>query len=147
MIKKPAQFILILFVILLITCTGHDGKLELIKTDRSFSDMSLEQGMQKAFIHYAADSAVLLQKNAWPIKGKLEIKASFHTLSDTGFVLTWEPLDAIMARSGDLGYTYGIYTMLDKTSTGEFMGKYVTIWKKQANGQWKFVLDCGNEGL
>ena len=26
-------------------------------------------------------------------------------------------------------------------------GTYVTIWKKQANGRWKFVLDSGNEGV
>ncbi len=24
-------------------------------------------------------------------------------------------------------------------------GKYVTIWKKQADGTWKFVVDVGNK--
>ena len=26
-------------------------------------------------------------------------------------------------------------------------GTYVTIWKKDADGNWKFVLDTGNQGL
>lgn len=35
----------------------------------------------------------------------------------------------------------------DRTSQKKTSGKYVTIWEKQSNGSWKFVLDCGNEGL
>ncbi len=147
MIRKSSQFILPLVMILMISWSGTNGTRELMMTDRAFSDLSLEQGMKKAFFQYAADSVVLLQKNTWPIKGKLEMKELFQTYSDTGFVLTWEPLDAKMAGSEDLGYTYGICTMVDKASQEKVMGKYVTIWEKQTDGTWKFLLDGGNEGL
>ncbi len=46
----------------------------------------------------------------------------------------------------DLGYTYGYYTMTFKEDGSTQHGNYVSIWKKQAGGDWKFVLDTGNEG-
>jgi hypothetical protein len=44
-----------------------------------------------------------------------------------------------------MGYTYGIYTLIVNDSA--YKGTYVTIWQKQADGTWKFVLDTGNEGV
>jgi ketosteroid isomerase-like protein len=60
--------------------------------------------------------------------------------------LTWEPLYADISVSGDLGYTYGLFASHTKTGKLLGRGKYVTIWKKQRDGTWKYVLDGGNEG-
>jgi ketosteroid isomerase-like protein len=120
---------------------------DLIKVDKEFSALSLEKGMKFAFLEYAADSAVLLQRNVMPMVGKKVISDAFESFSDAGFTLSWEPLYADMSQSGDLGYTYGIYTSFIKADSSVTKGKYVTIWKKQADGSWKFVLDGGNEGL
>jgi ketosteroid isomerase-like protein len=46
--------------------------------------------------------------------------------------------------SGDLGYTYELFTVTAKDTT--MQGTYVSIWKKQKDGNWKFVLDTGNPG-
>jgi ketosteroid isomerase-like protein len=53
-----------------------------------------------------------------------------------------------MAASGELGYTYGTY-QLKSRATDSLMGvgKYATIWIKQADGTWKAILDTGNPGL
>ena len=62
--------------------------------------------------------------------------------------LTWEPIQGDASESGDLGYTLGRWTMTQPDSTGGTstrMGYYITIWKKQLDGRWKFVLDGGNE--
>jgi ketosteroid isomerase-like protein len=112
---------------------------DLMIMDKKFSALSREKGMKHAFLEYAADSAVLLQRNVMPLVGE--------AFSDTGFILTWEPLDAEISKSGDLGYTYGLYKSLTKKDNSVSRGKYVTIWKKQADGRWKFILDGGNEGL
>jgi len=120
---------------------------DLIKLDKEFADLYREKGMKYAFMEYAADSAVLLQRNIMPIVGKTAINDAFEAFSDTGFTLTWEPLYAEISKSGDLGYTYGLYTSLIKSSNSQTRGKYVTIWKRQADGSWKYVLDGGNEGL
>ncbi len=64
---------------------------------------------------------------------------------DSNKEFTWEPLYADVAKSGELGYTYGTYQII--TVENSEKGTYVSIWKKDSNGKWKFVLDSGNEGL
>ena len=64
-----------------------------------------------------------------------------------GTTLTWTPVKAEMAASGDLGYTYGNYVYTAKNKDGKLAanhGKYTSIWKKQKDGQWKVVVDMGN---
>jgi ketosteroid isomerase-like protein len=64
-----------------------------------------------------------------------------------GTTLTWMPVKAEMAASGDLGYTYGNYVYTAKNKEGKLVanyGKYTSIWKKQKDGQWKVVVDMGN---
>jgi ketosteroid isomerase-like protein len=64
-----------------------------------------------------------------------------------GTTLTWTPVKAEMAASGDLGYTYGNYIYTAKNKEGKLVanyGKYTSIWKKQKDGQWKVVVDMGN---
>jgi ketosteroid isomerase-like protein len=64
-----------------------------------------------------------------------------------GTTLTWTPVTAEMAASGDLGYTYGNYIYTAKNKEGKLVanyGKYTSIWKKQKDGQWKVVVDMGN---
>jgi ketosteroid isomerase-like protein len=53
---------------------------------------------------------------------------------------------ADISASGNLGYTYGLFNI--HTTSGNLLGrgKYITIWKKQTDGTWKYVLDGGNEG-
>ena len=64
-----------------------------------------------------------------------------------GTTLTWTPVHAEMAASGDLGYTYGNYVYTAKNKEGKSVtsyGKYTSIWKKQKGGAWKVVVDMGN---
>jgi len=64
-----------------------------------------------------------------------------------GTTLSWTPVHAEMAASGDLGYTYGNYVYTAKNKEGKLVanyGKYTSIWKKQKNGEWKVVVDMGN---
>lgn len=140
------NLIFILLAVGLSACIKPTSE-ELIRVDKEFSDASKEKGMKYAFLEYAADSAVLLQRNIMPIVGKKAIQNSFDAFSDTGIILTWDPLKADISKSGELGYTYGLFTSQIKSNNTITRGKYVTIWKKQADGSWKYVLDGGNEGL
>jgi len=152
--KKAAVSLTILFFILLLnTCSKEypveKRKAELLATDKEFSQMSAEMGMQEAFLAYLDEEGVLLRSHHMPIKGRAVIAEKFKAVSDTSFTLTWEPLFADIAASGDLGYTYGVYRSETSDSLGRPVvrdGTYVTIWKKNREGKWKMVLDTGNEG-
>jgi ketosteroid isomerase-like protein len=134
-------------------CNHQDKKAdkeEILNIDRAFSKLSEEKGMKQAFLEYAAEDAVILREKSFPQVGKNAMAERFKLFSDTGFMLTWEPQFADVAASGELGYSYGIYTSTSKDSLGSPLvekGTYVSIWKKDDRGKWKFVLDTGNEGL
>ncbi len=119
-----------------------------MEVDREFSDYSLKHGMIKAFLKYASPDVVLIKPNMYPIVGHESLQEHYLNKSDTSFTLTWKPKYARVAKSGDLGYTFGLWELKSKDDSFEAKeGTYATIWQKQPNGEWKFCLDIGNEGL
>jgi ketosteroid isomerase-like protein/quercetin dioxygenase-like cupin family protein len=59
-----------------------------------------------------------------------------------GFSLEFEPTKADVSASGDIGYTAGTYKSAMNGMTDQ--GKYVAVWKKQPDGQWKVMEDIYN---
>ena len=142
------SFLKLLVLFALFSCSEKKPAADpqvLIDADIAFSDYSVKYGIQKAFIEFADDSVVLLKPKRMPIVGKLNLIKSYEGKSDSGVVLTWTPTKAIIAKSGELGYTYGFWTFVAKTDTSH--GTYMTVWRKDKNGHWKYIADTGNEGL
>lgn len=146
-----ANVFIVILVIAISSCNNRkqvEDSNVLSDTDRFYSRLSTEKGMNASFLAMFDSSAVLLRANQMPIEGYKAIKASLMSESDTTFTLTWEPKFAKMAASGELGYTYGTYQIKDKaTDSITEVGKYATIWIKQSDGKWKAILDTGNPGL
>ncbi len=143
-------FAIIFNLIFILSCGGGDNNAKpgsLLETDRSFSDLSVREGMFSAFLFYIAEDGVILRDNSFPSKGKDALKQRFAGRSDTSFVLSWEPLFEKIATGGDLGYTYGLHSTLDKATGRISRGTYITVWERQKDGSWKFVLDTGTQGL
>ncbi len=125
------------------------GKESLKAVDREFSDLSQKKGMVESFLAYAHEDAVILRDYTMPIVGRDAVKA-FISEGSNDFTLIWEPLFADISTSLDLGYTYGTYvlTYMDiDNKEQQAKGTYLTIWKKDSSGSWKWVLDNGNQGL
>jgi len=119
--------------------TNEKALIEMQKADIAFSEYSKLNGMHKAFLQFIADDAVLLQSNTIPIIGADAI-LFIANMNDANFELTWNPLGGEVASSGEMGYTYGTFFLKKDTTTMQ-QGSYVTIWKKQPDGKWKFVLE------
>jgi ketosteroid isomerase-like protein len=114
------------------------------QTDADFSETSRRKGFKQAFLEYIDQDGTLLRPNRMPIVGADAVEY-LSAINDSSVVLTWEPLGGDVAKSGDMGYTYGTYIMKDSAS--ESHGTYVTVWRKDPDGKWKFVLDSGNPGV
>jgi len=121
-------------------------KLNMMDADRAFSKMSEEKGMKNAFLEYIDSNGVLLRPNHLPIVGADAIDYLIQQ-NDSTFILKWEPRNGTVAHSGELGYTYGIYALKPTDKDTIIYGTYVSIWKKDSKGNWKYVLDSGNEGI
>jgi len=128
------------------TIAGPDEKQQMMDTDRAFSKLSMAKGMKNAFLEYIDSNGVLLRPNQYPIVGADAIDFLIQE-NDTAYTLQWEPKRGAIAQSGELGYTYGLYALKPNGKDTTIYGTYVSIWKKQADGKWKFVLDSGNEGV
>jgi ketosteroid isomerase-like protein len=102
--------------------------------------------MIKAFLEFSDQDAVLLRSHSMPIEGKANIGKNLTAINDTLFTLTWKPLHITISESADLAYTYGTFSSV-VNDTLRTEGTYLTIWKKQDDLSWKWILDTGNEGL
>ena len=121
-------------------------KVEMLETDRAFSAMSRSHGLKKAFMNFIDNDAILLRPNSLPLAGG-EAMDLITRSNDSISIFTWEPKDGFIAASGDMGYTYGVYSRKPGDEDSIYYGTYVTIWKRQPAGNWKFVLQSGNEGV
>ena len=97
--KKLLFFALALVV--LTRCAPNNQKLvlEVLKTDRDFSQMSIDKGRNQAFIYYAADSVVMPREGNFPILGKQALVKHLATSIDKSFKLRWTPLCRSCRRS------------------------------------------------
>ena len=121
------------------TFGGRADPAELLRADSAFAAISVSQGAKAAFLAFASEAAVALGGGAQMSEGREAIAAGFDGLP-AGAVLEWWPVAAEIARSGDLGCTVGEA----RIASLKHYSKYLTIWKRQSDGTWKFVADGGN---
>lgn len=127
---------------------GPPNATPLLETDRAFAKYSADSGAVAAFAMYLAENAVQMPNGAPPITGRDSIVHAMSSGPD--FSLLWEPMHAEVAASGELGWTWGIYEAHFRTGEGEEVtsaGKYLNVWRKQADGSWKVIVDMGNPGV
>ena len=136
----------ILATLFLGACTAGADPFQLIEADRAFNDAVAETGSE-AWVAWFAEDGAMIQQGVGEIRGREQILSAVAHLDDPTFSLRWEPLRADIARSGDLGWTTGQFTV-DATgpdgTTNRTQGLYVSIWRRQPDGTWKVVMDLGN---
>jgi len=116
-------------------------KAELVRTETEFFQYALEHGFGEGLRAYMAEdgfiaNSLILGRAAQTAKVKAEEGRARPN------VIHWKPLRAEVSASGDLGYTWGVAES-GPSKEGPFKpyGIYVTIWKRQPGGKWKFVYD------
>ena len=116
---------------------------EMVATERAFAKMSEEKGTTPSFLAFIADDGILFRPKA--VKGKQWLIENPPAASDKRPWLKWEPTFAHMARAGDMGYTFGPweYRRDIKDREAVAFGHFLTVWKKQSDGTWKFAVDLG----
>lgn len=107
--------------------------------------------LDKVAAHYT-DDAVLMTPFAEALNGKDAIRGALkEMISDPAFALTFKASKIDVAKSGDLAYTQGSYTLkvtdpaTHKPITDH--GSYVTTYRKQADGSWKAVTDIASTAV
>jgi len=116
------------------------GLISLVETERAFAKASAERGIRDAFLAFLAVNSIVFRPG--PVDG---LKAFRDSPASAGS-LSWYPVFADIASSGDLGYTTGPYESRSGPTEKPQLrhGHYVTLWRRQPDGAWKAVLDVGS---
>jgi len=122
------------------------GMLTLLELETKFAaDVAARGG--KAFASWFAEDGVTLANGRPPVMGRAAIAAQAQW-DPKQYQLTWIADGAQMGPSNDMGYTWGHYDGVSKDQNGQTVktsGRYITVWKKQADGAWKVSLDASAE--
>ena len=137
-----------------LVCTGSaaDPKIEqaLRDLDAQWSKDAGAKDVDKA-VSYYAESAVVMPPNASAATTNESIRSAWKEMLTTpGAAISWKATKVEVAKAGDLAYVSGTYeeTMTDASGKPvKDRGKYVEVFKKQADGTWKVVADIWNSDL
>jgi ketosteroid isomerase-like protein len=106
---------------------------QVVAAERAFAADGLALGVKQSFLKHSAPEAIVLSPEP------MLAQAVYGAAPDGNAVkLAWWPLWAGIAKSGDLGFTTGPYSV-----GGTPRAWYFTVWAKQADGGWKWLFDGG----
>jgi ketosteroid isomerase-like protein len=102
-------------------------------------------------IAYYSDEAIVLPPNAATAATNQTIRNVWKDmLASPNLAITWKPDKVQIANSGDMGWVSGTYELTmnnasDKATNDH--GKYLEVWEKQTDGNWKCRADMWSSDL
>ena len=112
---------------------------QLITTEYSFAACAAEIGTRDSFLKFIADDGIIFRPE--PVNGKTFLT---NAPKKTG-LLSWYPIHAEISKDGDMGFTTGPAEFRKgKDSAAIWFGNFCTVWQRQSDGEFKFVIDYGN---
>jgi ketosteroid isomerase-like protein len=97
-------------------------------------------------IAYYSDDAVVMPPNFAMAMDKGAERKAWSEILTPGTEVSWTAGKVEAAKSGEFVYDVGIYTVITKSKGKQTTdgGKYLAVWKKQADGKWKAVAATWN---
>lgn len=145
---KSCGYLMVWICLLLAAAVAQDTKSgsalqSMIDAERAFARTSEEQGTRPAFLAFIAEDGILFRPTA--TNGKRWMQQNPLPPSEKRPLLAWRPAFANIAAAGDMGYTFGPWEFKEdiKDEKPVAYGHFATVWKRQADGSWKFVIDHG----
>ena len=119
---------------------------EMAEAERAFVRRAQEVSAPQAFMEWFAQDAVGFQTGS-PASAQAELGKQPRPPHDPKVLFWWEPRYGDIAASGELGYLTGPVRMArpDRNNGAVVHGNYASIWKRQADGTFKVVIDIGIE--
>jgi len=109
----------------------------MVAAEKAFSDDAVKKGIRDSFLDFLADDGVLFRPD--PVNGKEFLRGRPATPG----LLSWHAAYAEVSLAGDLGYDTGPAEYRGKAGDKPDQIQFATVWKRQANGAWKAVVDLG----
>lgn len=122
---------------------GGVAQQSILAAEYALSDASKSKGFRTALLARADNSLRLYRQGTFPVVGKASVAKALKVL---GEFITWKPLKADAAASGDLGYAYGTYELRARQTDEKpaELGHYARVWKRERGGVWRVVFNVAN---
>jgi ketosteroid isomerase-like protein len=120
-------------------------KAEVAKMEDAFCAMAQEKGILAAFQYFAAPDVAFIDTDPRKFRGPAAVRERMGE-DKPGVRLTWSALFTDVSDDGTLGYNYGRFESRRPGPDGQETvrgGFFLTIWKRQPDGSWKYVMDNG----
>jgi ketosteroid isomerase-like protein len=117
--------------------------------DAQWSAAAAAKDLDKT-VSYYSDDAMVLPPNMASATTKEAIRDVWKDMIASASSVSWKATKVEVAKSGDMAYVSGTYEVALKDASGKPVndrGKYLEVWEKQANGEWKCGADTWNSDL
>jgi ketosteroid isomerase-like protein len=117
----------------------------LLNADRALAARSHADGFVAAYTVAMAEDARKLDSDAPAALGRDAILALMARYP-ADLKLDWKPEEAVVASSGEMGFTWGHFTATFHDKKGQTVtsyGKYLDVWRRQGDGTWRWIADIG----
>jgi hypothetical protein len=136
------KFVIIFLLIIFSNDLKAQNADALIRVEKDFENACLREGIRGGFLSYVDSNGIFFTD-----KGPVNAKLFWSSLPAFEGVFSWAPTYVEMSESGEWGYTTGNFEHRKKTiqDSVEQSGQYTTIWHRTKAGEWKYLIDIGNE--
>ena len=120
-------------------------KAEVAEMEDAFCAMAREKGLLAAFHHFAAPDVSFIDTDPRQWRGPAAVLKRIGP-DKPGTSLVWSAYYTDVSDDGTLGYNYGRFEWRVLGKDGNTLvntGWFLTIWKRQPDGSWKYVMDNG----
>jgi ketosteroid isomerase-like protein len=119
---------------------AEGARAALLDADRALAAATQEKGSAAAYEGVLTDDVRLLRVSRQPVLGR---EAARALLAENPMPTTWEPLGGGVARSGDLGYSYGFVKRHEEGPESPWINtsNYLRVWRREPNGPWRLAFE------
>lgn len=136
---KIVGLILLIILSMTVCAQSQADVIKVVDTEKAFAKLAEEKGTKAAFLANLSADAVLF------LPDKVNAKEYWSTRPGSASLLSWAPNFAEISADGKIGYTTGNWEYRSKGKGDQpvAFGEFITIWMRQPNGEYKFVIDIG----
>jgi len=118
--------------------------------DAQWAKAAAAKDVEQTIGYYSAD-AIVLPPNATGAATKEAIRNVWNDMfASPSLVISWQPTRVQVGKSGEMAWVRGTYELTMNDASGKPVddrGKYLEVWEKQTDGNWKCAADMWNSDL
>jgi ketosteroid isomerase-like protein len=120
----------------------------LLQADREWSTAAATPNVDSV-LSFWSDDAIVIPPGQPPVMGKEALRGMVTSMMKIpGFAIAWQSDSVTVSADGSMAYMLGVNQVSMSDDKGQVVtthGRGVTVWRKDATGRWRCVVDVWND--